>query len=120
MVCSARVNIESRSRAEAIATFDPPPQPALGFRNRQSHPDEPRRVAEGRVSMPFCTQCGQENPPDANFCSRCGARMASAESSPSDSTSTLAFTRDDVDREDSIREDVSDLGPADQAAVDAL
>jgi pSer/pThr/pTyr-binding forkhead associated (FHA) protein/ribosomal protein L40E len=66
--------------------------------------------------MPFCTQCGHENPPDANFCSRCGARMATAaEPAPSDSTSTLAFTRDEVERED-----LGDLGPADQAAVDAL
>jgi ribosomal protein L40E len=72
-------------------------------------------------SMPFCTQCGHENPPDANFCSRCGARMPPpAEPAASDSTSTLAFTRDDVEREEGVREDIGDLGPADQAAVDAL
>ncbi|HEY9379043.1 MAG TPA: FHA domain-containing protein, partial [Jiangellaceae bacterium] len=47
--------------------------------------------------------------------------MASvAEPAASDSTSTLAFTRDDVEREEGVREDIGDLGPADQAAVDAL
>jgi hypothetical protein len=71
--------------------------------------------------MPFCTQCGHENPPDAKYCARCGARMVPvAEPAASDSTSTLAFTRDDVEREEGVREDIGDLGPADQAAVDAL
>jgi pSer/pThr/pTyr-binding forkhead associated (FHA) protein len=73
--------------------------------------------------MPFCTQCGHENPDDANFCSRCGARLPTATAEPgtgTDSTSTLAIAREEVEREDSLREDVGDLGPADQAAVDAL
>jgi ribosomal protein L40E len=73
--------------------------------------------------MPFCTQCGHENPDDANFCSRCGARLPTAAAEPgtaTDSTSTLAFARDEVEREEGLREDVGDLGPADQAAVDAL
>ena len=73
--------------------------------------------------MPFCTQCGHENPDDANFCSRCGARLPTAAAEPgtgTDSTSTLAIARDEVEREEGLREDVGDLGPADQAAVDAL
>ncbi len=72
--------------------------------------------------MPFCTQCGQENPDDANFCSRCGARLPTAAEpgTGTDSTSTLAIARDEVEREDGAREEVGDLGPADQAAVDAL
>jgi hypothetical protein len=75
--------------------------------------------------MPFCTQCGHENPADANFCSHCGARLtpaAPAAAEPgTESTSTLAIARDDVDREEEMaRDEVSDLGPADQAAVDAL
>jgi hypothetical protein len=73
--------------------------------------------------MPFCTQCGHENPDDANFCSRCGARLPTAVAEPgtgTDSTSTLAIARDEVEREEGLREDVGDLGPADQAAVDAL
>ncbi|MBD0293457.1 MAG: FHA domain-containing protein [Jiangellaceae bacterium] len=65
--------------------------------------------------MPFCTQCGQENPADAKFCARCGNRLTPAPP-PSDSTSTLTLARDELDREEAI----SDLGPADQAAVDAL
>ncbi len=67
--------------------------------------------------MPFCTQCGHENPADAKFCSQCGSRLvtAPAAETPSDVTSTMALQREDVDRED-----VGDLGPADQAAVDAL
>jgi pSer/pThr/pTyr-binding forkhead associated (FHA) protein len=72
--------------------------------------------------MPFCTQCGHENPADANFCSRCGARLTPAPvaESGTDSTSTLAIAQEDVDREERTREEVGDLGPADQAAVDAL
>ena len=73
--------------------------------------------------MPFCTQCGHENPDDANFCSRCGARLPTAAAEPgtgTDSTSTLAIARDEVEREEGLREDVGDLGPAHPAAVDAL
>jgi pSer/pThr/pTyr-binding forkhead associated (FHA) protein/ribosomal protein L40E len=73
--------------------------------------------------MPFCTQCGHENPDDANFCSRCGARLPTAAADPgtgTDSTSTLAIAREEVEREEGLREDIGDLGPADQAAVDAL
>jgi len=72
--------------------------------------------------MPFCTQCGHENPADANFCSRCGARLTPVPvaESGTDSTSTLAIAHEDVDREEMAREEVGDLGPADQAAVDAL
>ena len=72
--------------------------------------------------MPFCTHCWHENPPEAKFCSQCGNRMApTPEPTGSDSTTTLAFTHDDVvERDEGGREDVGDLGPADQAAVDAL
>ncbi len=31
--------------------------------------------------MPFCTECGRENPDDARFCSQCGA-PAQAEATP--------------------------------------
>jgi pSer/pThr/pTyr-binding forkhead associated (FHA) protein len=68
--------------------------------------------------MPFCTQCGSENPAEANYCSRCGARLpqTGAAEPPGDSTSTMAA----VPREDVEREEVGDLNAADQAAVDAL
>lgn len=67
--------------------------------------------------MPFCTQCGHENPPDAKFCSQCGSRLATAPAAEpaADVTSTMALQREEVEREE-----VGDLGPADQAAVDAL
>ncbi len=67
--------------------------------------------------MPFCTQCGHENPADAKFCAQCGSRLTTSpavEPAP-DLTSTMAIQREEVDREE-----VGDLAPADQAAVDAL
>ena len=67
--------------------------------------------------MPFCTQCGHENPADAKFCSQCGSRLATAPAAEpaAEVTSTMALQREDVERDE-----VGDLGPADQAAVDAL
>lgn len=70
--------------------------------------------------MPFCTQCGHENPADAKFCAQCGNRLAAVpatERAP-DATSTMAFQRDEVER--AGRDELGDLGPEDQAAVDAL
>jgi pSer/pThr/pTyr-binding forkhead associated (FHA) protein len=37
----------------------------------------------------FCTQCGQQNPPDARFCARCGTALANDSGVPSDNTSAL-------------------------------
>lgn len=77
--------------------------------------------------MPFCTQCGHENPTDARFCSQCGSRLATpgtptpapaAPPEPVDSTSTMTIPREETERPE--RDDASDLAPADQAAVDAL
>ena len=66
--------------------------------------------------MPFCTQCGHENPADARFCSQFGSRLATAAAEPAvDVTRTMTLRREDVDRDE-----VGDLAPADQAAVDAL
>ena len=64
--------------------------------------------------MPFCTECGHQNPDNARFCAQCGHRLASAER-PVDSTSTLSFGG--PDRSDLDGDGVS---AADQAAVDAL
>ena len=64
--------------------------------------------------MPFCTECGHQNPDNARFCAQCGHRLASAER-PVDSTSTLSFgcpDRSDVDGDG--------VSAADAAAVDAL
>lgn len=69
--------------------------------------------------MPFCTQCGQQNPDNARFCSRCGSPLVRPDQSDSgEITSTIAFGGEDVERVE--REEASDLAPADQAAVDAL
>ena len=39
--------------------------------------------------MPFCTECGHQNPDNARFCAHCGHRLVTAER-PVDSTSTLS------------------------------
>jgi hypothetical protein len=67
--------------------------------------------------MPFCTQCGHENPADAKFCAQCGSRLATAPPAEPvvDSTTTMTIPREEAERDDS-----GDLGPADQGGVDAL
>lgn len=70
--------------------------------------------------MPFCTNCGHDNPEGANFCAQCGAPLTAAPPAPavsasvpsSDTTRTIAPV---------IDETVGDgLSPVDQAAVQAL
>ena len=82
--------------------------------------------------MPFCTECGHQNPDGAKFCSQCGHRLEQAAPSradtpsgtpsgpareaPSESTSTITFggpVKDGGEAERSLNE-------ADAAAVDAL
>jgi len=73
--------------------------------------------------MPFCTNCGKQNPEDARFCSQCGTRLAadgagtppSATPGLSDSTATITFGAPDK-----VEGDDRQLNPADSAAVDAL
>ena len=73
--------------------------------------------------MPFCTQCGHQNPEGARFCSQCGARLeaagvpAGAQEAPSESTATITFGGPVKEAEH--REERA-LGDADAAAVDAL
>jgi pSer/pThr/pTyr-binding forkhead associated (FHA) protein len=77
--------------------------------------------------MPFCTQCGHQNPEGARFCSQCGSRLEAAGAPtsapggtpehPSESTATITFggpVKDPEHREERA------LGDADAAAVDAL
>jgi pSer/pThr/pTyr-binding forkhead associated (FHA) protein len=64
--------------------------------------------------MPFCTNCGKENPADARFCSHCGTRLVTE--GASDSTATIGIAGGE-------RADISSdrqLNPVDAAAVDAL
>jgi pSer/pThr/pTyr-binding forkhead associated (FHA) protein len=79
--------------------------------------------------MPFCTECGHQNPDDARFCSQCGHRIvaqsAGAQSAtadptaptPGETTATITFgapTKDADHREE------RSLNESDASAVDAL
>ena len=68
--------------------------------------------------MPYCSQCGSQNPDSAKFCSQCGSPLAaqSSDAVPQDNTSTITFgapSKADADERTS-------LNAADAAAVDAL
>ncbi len=64
--------------------------------------------------MPFCTECGHENPSSARFCSQCGHRLIASEQS-SETTTTLAPTPSAADADGD-----AELSAADAAALDAL
>ena len=75
--------------------------------------------------MPFCTECGHQNPDDARFCAQCGRRLEPAGAAvpvadveaPSESTATITYggpAKDADHREERALTDV------DAAAVDAL
>ncbi len=66
--------------------------------------------------MPFCTQCGHENPEQAKFCSQCGSKMQPER--PVDTTTTISFGSSS--ETDADRVDVPELTPADAAAIEAL
>jgi len=89
--------------------------------------------------MPFCTECGKQNPDDARFCSQCGHRIvadapvepsaesASAESAsaesrsqeaPGETTATMTFGAPVKPAPEHGEE--RSLNDADAAAVDAL
>lgn len=76
--------------------------------------------------MPFCTQCGHENPSGARFCSQCGNRLEQPASTPvapvpgetpGETTATITFGAPPKEAE--TREEGS-LNEADATAVDAL
>ncbi len=71
--------------------------------------------------MPYCTNCGKQNPDDARFCSQCGTRLVSQgaeqEEKAVESTATISFTGPGTATSEA---DERDLRPADSAAVDAL
>ncbi|MGL5811006.1 MAG: FHA domain-containing protein [Nocardioides sp.] len=69
------------------------------------------------VVGPFCTSCGNENPPGSRFCAQCGARLATSEPTVADemdATSSIAFNSRDTSESERL------LDPVDAAAVDAL
>ena len=67
--------------------------------------------------MPFCTQCGTESPPDARFCSSCGAALRGTVtgSGSAEVTSSISISGLEV-----VEAEAGLLSPGDQAAVDAL
>ena len=71
--------------------------------------------------MPFCTNCGKQNPDDARFCSQCGTRLVTESAAPGssgvgDSTATISFGGPEKVADADERQ----LNSADSAAVDAL
>jgi pSer/pThr/pTyr-binding forkhead associated (FHA) protein len=80
--------------------------------------------------MPFCTNCGKQNPDEARFCSQCGTRLAPPDDVPppapaegkgdqpdpgeSTATITMGLTGDKTESSD------RQLNAVDAAAVDAL
>ncbi len=73
--------------------------------------------------MPFCTACGQQNPDEARFCSRCGTKLvttdagaASTAPATDDATATISIGTPPEKADTSDRH----LSPVDAAAVDAL
>src|SRR5687768_10820880 len=76
--------------------------------------------------MPFCTECGKQNPDDARFCSQCGRRIesgatpgtAAAPESPGETTATITFGAPVKQAGDHVEE--RSLNEADASAVDAL
>ena len=73
--------------------------------------------------MPFCTQCGHDNPESSRFCSSCGAALRVA-GGATDATSTLSLSAIEVAGEHfgeaTVDKEGEALSSADQAAVDAL
>ncbi len=61
--------------------------------------------------MPYCTNCGHQNPAEARFCSQCGTRLAPSAAAESESETTATIQFDVAER---------GLGQSESAAVDAL
>ena len=82
--------------------------------------------------MPFCTQCGHQNPEGSRFCSQCGSRLdASTPSaapvagpapgeSPAESTATITFGGPTSAGVEAEHREAGSLNDSDAAAVDAL
>ena len=66
--------------------------------------------------MPFCTQCGHENPASARFCSQCGHRLEVPQETAAETTATIMGPGHGHEPES----DGPELSPQDTAALDAL
>jgi pSer/pThr/pTyr-binding forkhead associated (FHA) protein len=69
--------------------------------------------------MPFCTNCGHDNPDGANFCAQCGAPLTAGTPRVEPSRVPTGETTKTIP---AVTEDRSEDGltPADEAAVSAL
>ena len=72
--------------------------------------------------MPFCTNCGNRNPDNANFCSQCGTRLEPGGEPSVEATATISIGGVSEAQRADGKTDTSDrqLNPVDAAAVDAL
>ena len=70
--------------------------------------------------MPFCTECGHENPGTARFCSQCGHRLLRTEGGPSETTATIAVVGGHGGPHGEGDGGSGELTAADAAALDAL
>ena len=73
--------------------------------------------------MPFCTNCGHDNPEGSNFCAQCGAPLTAAPPAPSTPASgSRVPTGDTTKTIPAVVDDQTgvNLSPADEAAVHAL
>lgn len=68
--------------------------------------------------MPFCTQCGHENPPSARFCSQCGHRLSQADAGTDPVEATSTVTLHSVEPDTGAEGD--ELSAEDVAALDGL
>ncbi len=68
--------------------------------------------------MPFCTECGHDNPSTARFCSQCGHRLVVHEAAPAPSGATSTITLNPVDPDTGA--EGSELNAEDVAALDGL
>jgi len=66
--------------------------------------------------MPFCTQCGHENPASARFCSQCGHRLEVPQEGLAETTATIQIPSHTHEPEG----DGAELSAQDTAALDAL
>ncbi len=74
--------------------------------------------------MPFCTNCGHDNPAGSNFCARCGQPLAksAAENAPEKAGTPAPATGDTTKTIPAITDDdeLGDLDGEDEAAIKAL
>ncbi|GAB2580713.1 FHA domain-containing protein [Microlunatus antarcticus] len=68
--------------------------------------------------MPFCTNCGHDNPDGANFCAQCGAPLTAAPPQPTTSRPSSGDTTRTIPAV--VDEPTGDLSAVDEAAVHAL